>query len=150
MSAVCVLTPVVIGAWPAIATAIAGAAAALGYSVRSEEDTARASGRRRVETDVANSEVIAENLTSGQRMVLERGGITLEFARDERGRCTVCASGEGFSDGELRRAAEEASGRVVQQFVYHKLMTELKSRSFSVVEEEVLADRSVHVRVRRG
>jgi hypothetical protein len=145
MSAVCVLTPVVEGSWALIGEAIRGAAAALGFR---EAEAGRARGG--IEIEIPNSRAVAEGLGSGEAIVLERDGISLRFERDERGRCSVCASGEGFPDRDLRRAAEEMAGRMVQQFVYHKLLTELKGRGFSVVEEEVLADRSVHVRVRRG
>jgi len=37
---------------------------------------------------------------------------------------------------------------VVQQFAYNKLLTELKRRNYSVVDEQVLSDESVRLRVR--
>jgi hypothetical protein len=39
MSTVCILTPIVIGSWPMIATAVAGAASAMGYAVAGEKTT---------------------------------------------------------------------------------------------------------------
>lgn len=151
MSSVCVLTPIVIGSWPAISAAVLGAAGAMGFTVASGEHKLRADERRRsVETQVPNSEVVAEELSRGQRLVIEKDGITIEFGVDERGRCTVCASGEGRSTAELRRIGEEVAGRVVQQFAYHKLVTELKTRGYRIDQESVTADQSIQLRVRLG
>ena len=38
--------------------------------------------------------------------------------------------------------------RVTQQFVYNRIVTELKERHMSIVEEEVSEDRTIHIRVR--
>ncbi len=149
MSAVCVLTPIVIASWPVISSAILGAAASLGFAVASAPlaPAQRPQRKRRVETEIENSEVVADALHRGQTMVVRRGDITIEFGQDERGACRVCVTGEGQSERELRRIGEEIAGRVVQQYAYHKLVTELKKRNYKVTSEEVLADQSVHVRV---
>lgn len=147
MSAVCVLTPVVIASWPAISAAIAGAAVSMGFGI--ERDMAASAPRRRtVETEIPNSEVVSDELGRGERIVVRRGDVTIEFGQDERGACTVCVTGENHSDRELRRIGEEMAGRVVQQFAYHKLISELKNRNFTLMGEEVLADESVRVRIR--
>lgn len=149
MSAVCVLTPAIVASWPVIAPAILGAAASLGFAVNSEALTpVPKSVKKRVETEIENSEVLREALTSGEKIIARRGDITLEFGVDERGACTICVTGERHSERELKRIGEEAAGRVVQQFAYHKLMTELKKQNYSVVGEEVLKDQSIHLRIR--
>jgi len=149
MSAVVILTPLVISSWPVIASAIMGAAASMGFSVGSGALQEPCKPRRkRVESEIENSEVVADEMAPGQTIVIERDGVRLEFSLDERGRCTVCASGENHSDRQLKKIADEVAGRVVQQFVYHKLVTELKSRSYEVTGEEVLKDQSVRLRVR--
>ncbi len=148
MSAVCVLTPIVISSWPTISAAVFGAAASLGFAIKPERIQADAPRKRTVETEVPNSEVVGEAMGPSQKIVIQRGDITIEFGQNDRGACTVCVTGEGHSDFELRKLGEEVAGRVVQQFAYHKLMTELKARKFSVIGEEVLADESVHVRIR--
>jgi hypothetical protein len=152
MSTVCVLTPIVVGSWPALASAIVGAAGSTGFSLVETPDQVaeRDSARRTVETEVPNSEVMAENLARGQKILIERNGVRIEFGIDERGRCTVCASGEGVSTGELRRIGDEVAGRVVQQFAYHKLVTELKTRGYEIASESVEQDQSIQLRVRRG
>lgn len=148
MSAVCVLTPVVIASWPAISAAIIGAAASMGFSLKSEGCAEAEPRRRRVETEVPNSEVVKEGMAPGQKIVVQNGDLTIEFGVDQRGACSVCVTGEGKSDLQLRKIGEEVAGRIVQQFAYHKLMTELKKRNYSVVEEKTLADQSVQVRIR--
>jgi len=149
MSAVCVMTPLVIASWPVISAAIVGAAAAMGFAVHGpevqEEEQRRTVG---VETEVENSEVVAENLAPDQKIVVTRDDLVVTVAPDERGRCTVCVTGKRHSDTELRRIGEEVAGRVVQQFAYNKLLTELKRRNYSVVDEQVLSDESVRLRVR--
>lgn len=157
MSAVLVLTPLVISSWPAISAAVVGAAAAMGFSVAGgvlqqdlgEQGSRQAAARKKkVETEVPNSEVMADSLTRGQKITIQKGDITIEIGQDERGACTVCASGGKHSDKELKKIAEEVAGRIVQQFAYHKLITELKRRKGTIVEEHVNQDQSIQVRVR--
>ena len=56
--------------------------------------------------------------------------------------------GEGLSKTELRRLGEELIGRVTQQYVYHRIITEMKNRNMAIVDEEVAEDRTVRIRVR--
>lgn len=148
MSAVIVLTPVVISSWPVIASAVMGAAASMGFTVRAEDLHEEKRERKKVETDIKNSEVVADGMAPGKKIVVDKGDITIEFGQDHRGKCTVCVSGDRHSEKELKRIGEEVAGRVVQQFVYHKLVSELKNRNYSVVEEEVLEDESVRLNIR--
>lgn len=149
MGAILVLTPLVVSAWPAVAAAIMGAAASMGFSastpVLSEEEEARPT---RVETEIENSEVVAEQMARGEKVVITKDDITVEFGRDARGACSVCVSGLNHSERELRKIGEEIAGRVVQQYAYNKLLTELKKRNYSVVDEKVLQDQSIQIRIR--
>lgn len=152
MSTVSVLTPMVIGSWPVIANAVLGAAAAMGFNVVAQSRNHLAEGeqqgqREKVHADVPNSDVMAEAMAPNQKIIIEKNGVSLEFGIDDRGRCTICASGAGIGKSALKKIADEAAGRVVQQFAYHKLMTELKNRKFHVIEERVEADQSIQVRV---
>lgn len=150
MSTVCILTPMVIGSWPMIASAVAAAASTLGYAVSSESENL---GERKVsasvETEIPNSEVIAEALERGQSIRIEKPGVRIEFGIDERGACRVCVRGE-HDKASLRKIGEEVAGRVVQQFAYHKLMSELKARHYEVVQEDLAHDHSIQVRVKLG
>ena len=49
---------------------------------------------------------------------------------------------------ELRAIGEELSKPVVQQYVYQKLMDEMRRAGFNVVEEETNADHSIRLKVR--
>ncbi|MBU0641491.1 MAG: DUF1257 domain-containing protein [Planctomycetes bacterium] len=149
MSAVCVLTPLVISSWPAISAAVAGAAAAMGFAVEgSNLPRERQPRRRSVETEIANSEVVADAMAPAEKIVVHRGDVTIEFAPDARGKCTACVSGKKLSAEALRRIGEDVAGRVVQQFAYHRLVSELKDRNYTVVEERTLRDESVQLRIR--
>jgi hypothetical protein len=151
MSTVCILTPIVIGSWPMITSAIAGAAAATGFAVAGAEKAPIAqTGRKKVEVEVPGSEVIAESLRRGEKVCIEREGVVIEFGVDERGALSMCVSGEGRSKQELESIGDEVVGRVVQQFAYHKLVTELKKRNYGVLEEHVEQDQSIQIRVRLG
>jgi hypothetical protein len=152
MSCVCVLTPIVIGSWPTIAAAVTSVASAMGYSIVSATGSSgvqeRQPGSRRIETEVPNSDVVEENLRAGEAIVVEKDGLRIEFGRNARGACSVCVSGEGYSKAQMEKIGQEVAGRVVQQFAYHKLMTELKKRNYHIVEEKVTEDQSIRVRVR--
>jgi hypothetical protein len=148
------LTPVVIAAWPAFSAAVVAAATSLGYQVASEVSADRKAAAvapkntNKVELEVENSEVVTNQLGREQRIAVTREGVTITFSRDARGKAALCVTGEGRSKDELRAMGEELSQCVVQQYVYQKLMGEMRSRGFNVVEEETGADRSIRLKVR--
>ncbi|MGQ0627421.1 MAG: DUF1257 domain-containing protein [Phycisphaerales bacterium] len=154
MSSVIVLTPIVVGSFPMIASAAAAVAGSMGFAVAASERV-REGGREgvresrtTVEAEVPNSEVLEEEVGAGRAIMISQGGVNIEFRRDARGRCKVCASGDA-SKAELKRLAEDAAGRLVQQFAYHKLATELKARGFAISRESVGADDSIQLRVQQ-
>ncbi len=153
MGAVLILTPIIIGSWPAITAAAAGAAAALGLVVKESVQEAlqetEVNVEQSVEVELAENEVLAENLATGKEIVFTKGTVELRVHRDERGRCSVCAKGAGHTKAELKQMAEQFSQRLTQCFVYNRVMSELKSRDFQVVNEEVMEDQSVRIHVRR-
>jgi hypothetical protein len=153
MSAVCILTPVVIMAWPAFSAAVVAAASSLGYQVAAEVGSERPGETVRKETgsvqlEIERSEVVTNQLGRDQRIAVARDGVTVIFSRDARGKASLCVTGNGQSDEMLRAMGEELSQAVVQQYVYQKLMGEMRSRGFNVVEEEVNEDRSIRLKVR--
>ena len=157
MSVVLVLTPVVIGGWPTITAAVAGAAAAMGLAISQRaRDEVKVAAQNQlqaqqnvVEVEVADSEVLAENLVTDEEIVLTKGTVELRVRRDERGRCVVCASGLGHTDAELKTMAEEFAQRMTQCFVYNRVMSEVKDRGFNVVNEEQMEDETVRIHLRR-
>ena len=154
MSCVCILTPVVIAAWPAFSAAITAAAVSLGYQVAAEAANAKRAmppaqaKPRSVQLEIDNSEVVTSQLGRDQRMTVSKEGVSITFSRDARGRASLCVSGEGHTKEELEALGRELSQAVVQQYVYQKLMDEMRARGFNVVEEETREDRSIRLTVR--
>jgi hypothetical protein len=150
MSTVLVVTPILIASWPAITAAVAAAVGTIGFTNVSEEEANQECGSttNRAEIEVEDSEVLQEAGGSGEEIVVERDGIVARFSRDARGALRVCIEGHGHSKSELRRIGEELVGRVTQQYVYHRVVTELKQRNMAIVDEQVEDDRTVKIRVR--
>jgi hypothetical protein len=153
MSAVLILTPVIIGGWPTIAAAIAGAASALGLVVREtvKQDIAQQeqAAQQSVEVELSHSEIIGKNLALEKEIVLTKGDIEIRVGRDKRGRCSICVKGKGRTKAELKQIAKEFSQKMTQCFVYNRVATELKNKGFQMVNEEVMEDRSIRINVRR-
>jgi hypothetical protein len=151
MSAVCILAPAVIAGWPAISAAVAGAATALGMNMIQEaREVVQESEKvqaRTVEVALENSEVLQQQMRTGEEILMTRGKMRIRVFRDERGQCRVCVSGEG-SKRELEALGREVAGRITQIFIYNKVMTELRGRKFEVTREEVAADQTVRLHVR--
>jgi hypothetical protein len=156
MSAIIILTPIIIGGWPAISAAAAGAASAigllLGQSVKDkvkDELRQKAMNVQKVEIELADSEVLAKDLAREKEIVLTKGDIEIRVSRDERGHCKVCAKGAGHSEAELKELAEEFVQKMTQCFIYNRVASELKNKGFQVVNEEVMKDQTIRLNVRR-
>lgn len=157
MSTVIVLTPVIISSWPAISAAIAAAVGAMGFtaagaaamhSIGQGAGTSAGSGATRAEIDISDSEILAGTAGVDQTIVVERDGVKAIFSRDARGALKVCMEGQGYTKPQLQQIGEELIERVTQQYVYHRIVTELKDRNMNIVDEQVEADRTVRIRVR--
>jgi hypothetical protein len=153
MSAVCILAPVVIAAWPAFSAAVAAAATSLGYQIVSE--TAEQSRPRiaqstsnAVSLQIERSEVVTNALGRDQRISVTREGLTVTFSRDARGKAALFVTGSGHTEEALRALGEELSRAVVQQYVYQKLLDEIRARGFVLVEQQTTEDRAIHLKVR--
>jgi hypothetical protein len=152
MSAVCILTPLVIAAWPAFSAAVTAAASSLGYQVAAnlneERELTASEQSTTIQLEIARSEVVTGQLARDQRIVVARGGVTVTFSRDARGKASLCVTGDGHSKAELKALGEELSQTVVQQYVYQKLTDEMRNRGFHVVDEQTNEDRSIRLKVR--
>jgi ABC-type transporter MlaC component len=155
MSTVVILTPVLISSWPVIAAAASAAAAGLGLTVAKTVENIREVDRNleamndnsvEIELDHSNT---ASNLSAGSEMVMEKDGMKIIIKRDNRGRCSVCAEGRGFSKAQLKHAAEEFTQKFTQCYAYHRTVTELKNKNFQMLSEEVEQDGSIKIHVRR-
>jgi hypothetical protein len=150
MSTVLVLTPIIIANWPAITAIVGAAVGTLGFSAvqAAEAEKSQAVGTTREEIEVDNSEILETAAGRGEQIVVQREGLRAVFTRDARGALRVCMEGHGYSKADLRRIGQELVDRVTQQYVYHRVMTEMKERNMHVVSEEVAEDRTVKIRVR--
>ena len=153
MSCVCILTPIVIAAWPAFSAAVVAAANSLCYvlideAIKQRQKITAENVGRKVNLEIANSELVTGQLGRDQQICVTREGITVTFSRDARGTASVCVAGPGHTEDELRALGEELSQRVVQRYVYQRLMDEMRARQFVVVEEQVDDNQAIRLKVR--
>lgn len=150
MSTVLVVTPIIVANWPVIAAAITAAVGSIGFSMVQEAGDVSASQKsmNREEIDVDDSEILAESAGTQEKIVVERAGVRATFSRDARGGLKLCMEGGSLSKTQLRELGEEIMGRVKQQYAYHRIVSELKQRNMTIVDEQVAQDHSVKIRVR--
>jgi len=153
MSCVCILTPVVIAAWPAFSAAVVAAANSLGYTlvdqiVKERQSVSAQKQAQQVNLQIANSELVTNQLGRAQQICVSRAGVTVVFSRDARGTASVCVSGEGHTEAELRALGAELSQRVVQKYVHQRVLEEIRARQFVVVEEQVDQNQAIRLKVR--
>ncbi len=151
MSSVIVLAPIIVASWPAITAAVTAAIGTMGFSVaRAANGAQLAHVKERAEIEVPDSEILQDAAGSGEQMVVERDNVRAIFSRDARGALRVCVEGTGYTKPQLQKIGEELLGRVTQQYVYHRVVTELKERNMTIVDEELSEDRTVKIRVRNN
>jgi hypothetical protein len=149
MSTVMVITPIIIANWPAITAAVTAAVGTMGFAALQETEVSSvATATAREEIDLEDSEILQATAGTGEEIVVERDGIRAIFSRDARGQLKLCIEGGGLSKSQLRKLGEELIGRVTQQYAYHRIVTELKERNMTIVDEQVTQDQTVKIRVR--
>lgn len=154
MSTVMVVTPIIIANWPVITAAVASAVGTMGFAIAdaatSIDVRVRSSQNQktRAEIELDDSEILSAGTDLGEEMTVVRDGLTAKFRRDARGSLTLCLEGEGYTKSELHQIGEELMGRVTQQYVYHRVVTEMKQRNMTIVHEEIDSDQTVHIRVK--
>lgn len=160
MSCCFVIAPLMVMGMAEMLIAVRTASSDLGYtadakwmSLEREWDQAMRARTAAVagvaDVSLANCEILAEGMARGETLTVRRGDITATFRRDGRGQCTVHLEGAGRSRAELEAAGEELVNRIRQQFAYNRIMKEMESRGFDVVQQEAGADRSIRLTVRR-
>ena len=141
-----VTLPMITGALSGLVAAAAVAAAgSIGLKV---DDTANAAASANsVDIRLNNASEAAAGMSAGQSLRFSGDGVAVEFFIDENGRASVRASGRG-SEEELRALGETMAKRIVQQYAYHRVVTEMRERNMNIVEEEIEEDGTVRMRVR--
>lgn len=147
MSTVIKIGPVVVAEWSTIIQVVVAAMDNLGFETVSD-NTATSTGVNRAEIEVENSEILPAAAGIEEKLVVDRDGVRATFSRDAHGALKLCMEGDHLSKAQLQALGEELMGRVTQQYAYHRIMSELKERNMTVVDEEVSADQSVKIRVR--
>lgn len=153
MSTVLVVTPLIIAAWPTLTAAISAAVGTLGFAVtqkatpqvRQIQDAVN-----RTEIELDNTEILEGTEALGESLTVEREGLRAVFSRDARGALKLCLEGSHLTKDQLRELGETLIGRVTQQYVYHRLVSELKEREMAIVEERVAEDQTIKIRVRHS
>ncbi len=135
-------------AWPAIAGAASAAAGVLGFALASTREKVEAAADA-IEVDISleTSETVTANLAVGEELVFTREGVQIKFFRDVEGRTGVRVHGHK-NETELRQIGEDFAKRIVQQYAYHQLVTELKNRNLNITDELVEEDGTVRLHVR--
>lgn len=134
-------------AWPAIVGAATTAATALGFAVASTKGKAKAAEAVEVDIAVEASESVTADLAAGEEITFSREGVEITFYRDVDGRAGIRVHGHKSKE-ELQKIGEEFAKKVVQQYTYHQLVTELKSRNLNITDEAVEDDGTVRLQVR--
>lgn len=152
MGAVLILTPVIVSAWPVFATAVASAAASLGYSsvkgLANLEAGGKVSTKPGLAIDIPNSQVLTDRLGLAEKLSFTRDGVTITIRRDERGKASLHVNGSGQNEEDLRRLGEEMGRRLVRDYVYQQIKHEMQSRNFVMVEEVEDETHAIHMTVR--
>jgi hypothetical protein len=154
MSSVVVIAPIVIANWPVITAAVTAAIGSMGFTLaratvaESAHASANANVLNRAEIEVEDSEILANSGGTEQTLVVEKDGVRAIFSRDARGALKLCVEGKGLSKQQLHEIGTELMGRVTQQYVYHRIVSELQQRNLTIVDEQVEHDQTVKIRIK--
>jgi hypothetical protein len=146
MSAIIVLSPLVVAAWPILVSSVVAAATAAGFQV--VKNPKKAACRRSVDLEMQNAEVVADGLDRDDRIVVERQEVRVIFSRDARGRFRTCVEGD-LSKEQLEALGRDLGGRVIQRYLYRRLTEELRQNGFTMLSEDQGPDETIRLRVRR-
>ncbi len=154
MSCIFLVTPFVVANWSVLAGLAGGAAAQMGMTIIKSTSknnvNADSKSMQKIEIEMENSEVLAEQMRRGESITLGKGDIRIVVTLDAQARMKAQVSGpESISKTELEALGQEFIGKVVQQYAYQKVMTELERKGFSLVEEKAEEDGRITLRVRK-
>ena len=154
MSTVLVVTPLVVASWPLMSAAITAAVGTMGFAAAQTRGPARAADRRPQDHAPRSSSRTARSspaaAATGERDGRRARRHPRRLQPRRRGALKLCIEGSGQSKAELKRIGEALVGRVTQQYAYHRLVSELKERQMTILEERVGEDQAIHIRVRTG
>ena len=149
-----VMLPIVLPAlpimWPVVAAAATAAAAALGYAAAGTATGAGVEVKAGTEVDIqaASAEAVTAGLTLGEVLTFTKGEVSVRIGRDNRGKVFVKVHSPHHSKAELQAIGQELCNKIAQQYAYHRLVSEMKQRNFTVLDETVEEDGTVRLKVR--
>ena len=153
MSCVFVIVPIVAGSWTAICSVAGVAAGVLGYKKLSqaalEKGKEEEESREKIELEDKYSNLLFSEMQAEEELCFEKEGIRILVTRNYRGHLKIKVYGEGKTKQELQKEAERFLNLVRRQFVYQKVMEEMKNKGFQVVKEEVEESGRIKIRLRR-
>lgn len=152
MSAFFIVTPILTNvAWPVLSSVIVSVMANIGYSAVKGKSRAatEVKAREEVELDLKNASAIGETLGEEEELVMTKGNITITFRKDINGKCKIKVCAEGKSKEELKKIGTEVSNQIIQTYIRQKVLTELKQKGFSIVQEEKDENGTIKLRVRK-
>lgn len=94
-----------------------------------------------------NASEVTDSLPVGKHLCFTGDGVKVIFFQNADGESMVRVSGQK-SEAELKALGDDLSKKIVQQYAYHRMVTEMKARNMNVVEEEIEEDGTVRLRVR--
>ena len=156
-----VLTPTVGWSFPLLWPILMSTAAALGYKVYTSNTddaplrgklTAKLKHQRIVNLclDELITGVVAEEVGRDQILRFGRDDIILVFKRDPRGKFSIQVMGPDSNAPErLRAIGVEFAYELIQQFAYHRVVSEMEKRGINVVEERVDEQGNIVLQMRR-
>lgn len=153
MSGIFVVVPILAAA-PVVLSATAAVAASMGFSMVSQgaeklESMFHQTGQTMVEFDLAEARGLEALLREKGGIMLERQDASICFLpRKGRVQMLVRAHGQASTE-ELETLGREVLDGITQQYAYHQVVSELKARGFSKVEETREEDGTLHLRLRR-
>jgi hypothetical protein len=155
MSGIFVIAPVLAVA-PVVFSATSAVAAPLGFALASQAlDQVRelmgetAESEQLVQFDVADARGLTQLVSEQGPLVLQRADAVVCF-RAGKGRVQMTVTSPiGKSREELSLLGHQVLGAINQQYAYHAVMADLKTRGFDKVEEVKDEDGTIRLRMRR-
>lgn len=151
MPCVTVVAPILTASWPVLSSAILSAAVNLGYStIKDIQEKQEQVEKESVEIAVDNCEVLKEAMDKRQQeKLVNKEDVGIAFYNDIRGKFCMRINGIDKTKEQLKEIGMEMLNKINQQYVYNKIISELKHKGYSVVSEEMTKNKSVQVVVRR-
>jgi len=149
---VCIVTVVLVPAGinllsGAMMAAMAATAASMDLCLEPNQAGQALADENSVDLCLDNAAEVTGGLNPGKSVTFAREDLKVIFFQDAEGQTGVRVSGLK-SKAELEQLGQTLAQKLVQQYAYHRLVTEMKARNMNVVEEEVEEDGTVRMRVR--